>query len=270
MKLHASVALGAARTMLREAHGVTQERMRNMIRANKHLVPIRDEATARRFIPEVDRVFGERMVLKRVEFAKKHSTGLCIGLDAAQGETRDMIDLWGIAISSSDGETHSVKFGLRIQHHALQRFQQREAGVVLDFQKVVDEMAPAVICVFLLSLASDEHWPSVSLLPTLSGAILVEWDKSVEAFAGKTWLRTMDLFPNQRTERRVMLMKAGEVLADLDKPFIRYGTYAGRNDSAITYHPESTAKLIQEVTSGMLQESSAATSSLLASTPVPS
>lgn len=243
LKVDKSLAMGAARTMLRNAARDVDHRIEAQIERKKFLSKVESESTLERFFGAISGVYGDRMALSRLEYAGKHSSGMIFGFDSisAPGVADEVI---GFVVHSERGQVDQNYLRLRMMPHALQRFQQRAAGLIQSFKPVVDEMAPALITYLAIESETEEGDVSgVELLPTRNGALMTRWEADEEMLSGLTWLRTEDLYPNQREVRRDYLARSVTYLSRISVP-ARHGRFAGRKDRVVLSSTPEFLKLL--------------------------
>lgn len=225
IRIHPSLARGAARMTLREAHRSFQERLERTIEFDH----VSDERTARTLSNILWGIGQDRLVFMRTEYAKKHSSVLYFGLDVRMKDAAP--ELGGFVVISGKGDTKCNWLKYRISQHALERVQQRRIGMVQDVSAFADEFAPSFVASFVEGTQDpqDGSKNEERLLPTRTGALITAYDETWRGRIGVTWLATEQLRPEQCRERDVWAKGIAHVLSLLPLGKTRK-TFSGRND----------------------------------------
>jgi len=224
-KVHASLARGATRTVLREGRRDMEERISKI----PEWVPVRDERTARRSYPVLRRFFDKTTIIGRVEYAKKHSSIKIVSLEPRRRGEFD--ELYASSTVAGNGIFQSKWMKFRITHHAIDRFQQRHSGVLQDLETLIDEFAPTVIA----GTTVEEEKPQNVLLPAVHGACIMSFEEGSGERYVSTYLSDNELRPEQLAERERLMERVISLACGSALPLARRGTFAGRNDTVECY-----------------------------------
>lgn len=219
-----SLARGAARTTLREARQEFEARIPQL----RNLELVSGEHSAQRVSRRLLAILGPRVVLMRTELAKKKSNVTVLGLDVRKIDCRQ--ELWTFCVFAGEGENAFKWLRYRVAQHALERLQQRKAGVAMNVDVFVDEFGVSMPVILKLSAtATSGEAPKNVIVPTQHGALLTTLDDEC-AYLGTTWVATEQLRPEQKTARDEQLQYGRKVLEGLRVPRRKF-RFAARNDS---------------------------------------
>jgi hypothetical protein len=229
MRIDASLARGAARSALRAADRETQHRLAASLRQSGRCDPVRDERTAKRFLTDVKSVYNDRIVMTRLELAKRHSQVIAFGFDGVEGDGR--VEFCSFLIRSHKGNTVPTLWGPQFSHHAIERFQQRQNGVLVDLKPLVAEFAPALLA-FIAARTKKVSPAEEGLLPTISGALITVYNKEADEECAVTWLSNDQLRSAQLKERMSGMMDAASLI-EVMRSMLRRNRFAGRKDTVL-------------------------------------
>jgi hypothetical protein len=228
--IHKSLARGAARMVLREAHRQMEERLQRL----PQFASVTSEHSAERLSAAVIEMFGDRLILVRTEFARKRSDVLGVGLDTKITDGRPELVLF--ALSSQKGTTRISWMDYQVSQHALERFQQRRLGAVHRIESFVDEFSPSAWD-GLLAIVQPVRSREMQLLPTATGALISMYSEEKQARVGVTWIALEQLRPEQLIERQQRMNEAPNLFASLFSRQ-RSGKFAGRQDRVSSWARE--------------------------------
>jgi hypothetical protein len=141
--LDKSLARGVTRSALRVAEQSICKRVAGVCAQARVPAAARDEASAKQLADAWSRIYGERLVLLRAELAGRHSKVLCVAYETI--ENSENIEFWASLLLSTHGEIYGGLGDLKIARHALERYLQREAGL-LDHSETYTSNSPQPCC----------------------------------------------------------------------------------------------------------------------------